>query len=460
MTQSTDGHNMSRSLISLLVFAFLCSFAGAARAEPHAPTTSPGVQIGITAHDMQHYAAIGRQVAKNPGANTVHFCWTTWDHIPASADDADRSVHYNSYDIPTGSLNQGATGIGVSRGDWARAGFCRMDTDSDNLAHMVFHQREIDDYLYNTWHLHFPVEGGDLHSDTVMMKPGIWPEEIEMMWPDVAVEQNHGAKDASTDIWHVIALGFVDVGGGYVVTNNHLWYWRYDAGAATPVWEGPVIIDSTRNLSYTLDADDNSDRVCLVYTSNFSTDGMNSLNNVAYRETQTSGLGWIHGVELGEVNKHFATCYSDPAGPQVWIETSVLYDHTGELHILYTEQRASGSEHIALKHWRKSRGTVRPVVFAWYDTGGDETLYDRATWGRVLNIGFISLSVGDGSTLCDGGAEDNTDYLYAVYGKLCGETLEEHADTSALGLCNAELYLTVSRDHGDFWSNPINLTNT
>ncbi|HUU44964.1 MAG TPA: hypothetical protein VM118_04460 [Acidobacteriota bacterium] len=449
MRHGTANHRLYRTWVTLGVIAILGASADSL------PAASPGLQIGITSYDMQHNAAIGHQVAKNPGANTVHFCWTMWDQIPATPEDYSHFVNYNSYDITTSQLNQGMNGVSVSYGDWARAGFCRIDTDSDNLAHLAMHQRVSVDDPYSAWHLLFPVEGSGLHFDNELAPPSGYPYASGALWADIAIEQNHGLKDAGTDIYHIIAIGICD--GCYPATPARLWYWRYDAGASTPIWEGPVLIDSTRNLSYTMDADDNSDRVCLVFTSNWCSDGLSCMNNVAYRETQTSGSGWLTGVELGEINKKFASYYGDPIGPSAWIETSVLYDQAGDLHILFAEQRESGSEQIALRHWRKSRNpggwpVSEPVVYAWYETPG--------TWGRVLNIGFISIGVGDGSTLCDGGGEDNSDYLYVVYGKLCGETPAEQADTSALGFCNAELYLSVSRDHGDFWSNPINLTNT
>ncbi|HUU45174.1 MAG TPA: hypothetical protein VM118_05515, partial [Acidobacteriota bacterium] len=76
------------------------------------------------------------------------------------------------------------------------------------------------------------------------------------------------------------------------------------------------------------------------------------------------------------------------------------------------------------------------------------------------NLSQVTLGVGDGSTLCQGGVETNEDYLYVVYLKLGGETPEEGADVSRLGYANGELYLTASRDHGLTWSPSLNLTDT
>ncbi|HUU45040.1 MAG TPA: hypothetical protein VM118_04840 [Acidobacteriota bacterium] len=417
---------------------------------------SPGIAIGITSYDAQADFAIGREVASNPGSETVHFLWTMWDIIPTAADEKNRYVNYNSWDKVSGSTNQGFNGATVTLGEFSRGGFCRIDVDGDNLCNGAFHQRIEDEFPYSTWYINFPIEGSALHIDKELQKPTLFPDEVEMRWPDVAVEQN-GGEDNASDILHVIAMGVKDARGEYAEPSNHLWYYRYNSGDPLPIWQGPVLIDSTRILGYTIDADDNSNNVCLVYHSDYSTDGMNGLNNIAYRESQTSGTGWITGAELGPLTKNFATsdynAYYNAAGPQAWTETSVAYDNAGDLHILFTEQRvANESEHIALKHWSKSRGTVRTVQIAYYDNYG--------TWARTLNLGHISLGVGDGATLCRGGIETNENYLYAIYTKLGGETPEEAQDMSQLGYSNGELWLTASNSNGDTWAPPTNLSNT
>ncbi|HUU46786.1 MAG TPA: hypothetical protein VM118_13735, partial [Acidobacteriota bacterium] len=409
---------------------------------------APGISIGITSYDSQANASIGRELASNPGSETVHFAWTMWDVIPTAADDVNRYVNYNSWDKVSGQTNQGFNGVSVSLGEFSRGGFCRGDVDGNNLFILALHQRIEADFPYSTWVLTFPIEGSALHTDLELTKPTLYPDEVEMLWPDMCVEQNGGGN--STDITHIICMGAVDAGSGYATPSDRMWYYRYNKGDALPAWVGPVLVDSSTNISWTIDADDGSDNVCLAYTSNYQTDGFNQINNIAYRESHTSGAGWLSGVELGEANKNFATSYSDAAGPNAWIETSVAYDHAGDVHILFTEQRGTGSEHLALKHWSKSRGTSRTVQITYYDNDG--------TWGRVLNIGGISLGVGDGATPC--GTEDNEDYLYACFIKLGGETSAEEQDMSQLGYANGELWLTASNSNGDTWAPASNLSNT
>ncbi|MBI3872074.1 MAG: hypothetical protein HY304_03235, partial [candidate division Zixibacteria bacterium] len=79
-----------------------------------------------------------------------------------------------------------------------------------------------------------------------------------------------------------------------------------------------------------------------------------------------------------------------------------------------------------------------------------------------LNLAKMTLGVGDGATLCNGGPGNGTnrDYLYVVYTQFGGPSAVEQADHSLEGYMNGELYLTVSNSNGNTWSSPRNLTNT
>jgi len=412
---------------------------------------SPGIAIGITSYDSQHNASQGHQVASIPGSETVHFAWTMWDVIPSSAEEINRFVNYNSWDKPSGSMNQGFNGWMVSLGEFARGGFVRVDVNSDNLFQITFHQRIESDYPYSAWYNFFPIEGSALHLDRELEKNPQYPDEVEHLWPDVAISRTPGG--GGTDVSHVIAEGTVDLGGGMATPSDRIWYWRYDWGAPVRAWEGPVLVDSSRNISYVIHTDGDSGKVAIAFRSSYSTDGYNEVNNVAYRESRNSGQSWLDGTGLGEAYKNFATTFDDPDGPQAFTEVSIAYDHRSYLHLIFLVQRvANVTEQMALYHWSNERGTLRPIATAHYDNPG--------TWSRGLNLGQISLGIGDGATLCRGGAQTNANYLYAVYTKLGGEAPEEQTDMSALGRSNGELYLSVSMDHGDNWSIPANLTNT
>ncbi|HUU44218.1 MAG TPA: hypothetical protein VM118_00680 [Acidobacteriota bacterium] len=403
---------------------------------------SPGVVAGITSYDFQHNEGQGHQVARNPGAEVVHMSWMYWDRIPTDIEEQDRFVRYNSYDVASGQFNQGFDGCAISLGDIARAGYTRLDVDRGNTAHVVFHQRTDIGFPYSSWHLAFPLEGSCLHMDEELHSGTLG----EILWADVAISQNAGSKSTG-DVRHVIAHD------GNLQTRNLITYWRYDEGAAAPAWEGPAIIDSNVIVGQVIDGDDRSDRVAIAYHSSWLEDGHNGVRNVAYRESATEGAGWIDGSELGPQTKNLISSYSDPEGAEAWVHISVAYDHASTLHIVWDEQRIRGvSEEIAIRHWNSVRGTMRPVVFGYYENPGVQFFN--------LNLTKITLGIGDGATPCQGGAQTNENYLYVVYTKMCGETEEERDDLSAQGFCNGELYLAVSNSGGNTWSPPLNLTNT
>ena len=410
--------------------------------------SSPGIQIGWTSYDIQQIHAMGRQIAKAPGGGTVHFCWTLSSDIPVY-DILERYATYNSWDIATGTLNQGPDGTTIALAHWARSGFCRIDADAENHAHMAFHQRSEPSFPYAAWRVEFPYVGWDLHLDYEV--PLGVPPWRESLYPNMAVQ--HLAQSGSGPVIHVIAIPGADLGGGLASIYEHLRYWRYDAGAPVPAWVGPVIIDSSNALSWVIDADDNSDRVALAFETNYLSGTSPWIHNIACYESQTGGLGWLDRTEIGEANRIVITSYNDTLGPMAWAELSIAYDHTSDLHLIWVEQRTAnvGSE-AAIRHWSRNRGTIRPVAYGYHS--------NNTEWYRQLNLAQVSLGVGDGSTPCRGGTETNEDYLYALYLKLGGETPVEQADTSIWGSANGELYLTVSHDGGDHWSLPINLTNT
>lgn len=400
------------------------------------PPPSPGIVLGLTSYDYQANDSPGHQVARMPGADIVHFVWMHWDRLPsAGVDYTDRFVAYNSYRISDGVVIQGFDGTNINLGDGARAGYPACDVWDDNSAQVVLHQREDVSLPYNPWHLAFPTPGSPLHINSGLggYGSGGCPE---VLWPKVAASRD-GSRTS-----HVLA---------HSNTNDCpldlLWYWRYDGTN----WTGPVIIDSTPQISYTIADDPTGDKLAVaVHVSNWSS--MNGINNVAYLESTTDGAGWIAGSETK--TKNVITNYDTDAGPGAFLHLAPAYDHSGILHIVWDEQEdANDNALTAIKHWNSQRQTIRTVALAYWET-------PLLTGVFNLNLAKISMGIGDGSTLCQGGAESNEDYLYVLYTRFGGPTPEEQADASAGGYYNGELYLSASTTGGNSWSAPVNLTNT
>ena len=420
------------------------------------PPTSPGEWIAQTAWDSQHNDSQGHQIARNPGEDFVHMVWTHWDVIPESIGDRDRFVNYASWNVlgpPGFELYPGFDGVSIGLGDFARAGFVRMDIDSDNLAHTVFHQYPDPGIAnYSAWHVFLPLEGGDVILLEQLPSIPNNPEVTETLWPDIAITQNHGAaKDVSTDVVHAIAS--VASCFQFCGVFDEIAYWRFDNN--NPGWSQPVLIDSTNGpLSYVIDALDGTDRVAVAFTQNYESQ-WNNLQNIVYRESTTGGLGWVNGAELGDANREYITNYTDnlTPGPQAWAHISIAYDHAAVLHLVWDEQRYADDEsQAAIRHWDDVRRTIDEV-----ETGYYENFFN---YPGHLNLNKITLGVGDGAAFCSDYGITNENFLYVTYTKNCGETAEEAADVSDFGFCNGELYITGSASDGQTWSKPINLTNT
>lgn len=399
------------------------------------PPPSPGIPIGYSTYDYQGNNSYGRHVARMPGADIVHFIWMAWDRIPTSVDDNDRYVAYNSFTISGDSLNQGIGGDFVGLGTLARAGYSTGDVFDDNTFQVVMHQRPDVSLPYGPWRLNFTTPGSSAHVDDELTGYGSGGCP-EVLWPSVAT-----SRDGDRTV-HVLAHSNVND-----CPVDLLWYWRHNG----TTWTGPVILDSTPQINYVLADDPTGDKVAVVVNvSNYVT--MNGINNVAYYESTTDGAGWISGSE--PKIKNVITNYNTDAGPGAWLHLTTAYDHAGILHIVFDEQEdANDNAKTAIKHWNSQRQTVKTVALGYWETPLLTGVYN-------LNLAKITMGIGDGSTLCQGGAESNEDYLYVLYTQFGGPTPEEQADHSLEGYYNGELYLTASATRGSTWSEPTNLTNT
>lgn len=431
----------------LLSLALVVGLAGDVVSDQKS-TSSPGIQVGITSWDWQHRHSQTRQIARLPGADVIHFGWTMTSYIPDW--EWTRYMGYNSWNESTATLSHGTDGDSIGPGPFGSAAYVCIDADGENRCHAVLQDAAEWELVFSAWHLAFPGVGSSTYEPyelPIMADP--LPDETDMLWPDLAVKRT---VVPSENVYHVIAMGAVYISGAYATPSERLFYWRYDESNPLPIWEGPVLVDSSSSLQYSIAADQNSDRIALAFATRYYYNDSIGVPNIAYRESQTSGSGWLSGAELGDVNRYYATTYSGPYGLRARGDISVAYNHQSDLHIVFSEDEYLAVGPVTIRHWSSSRMTVEAVVSALYPTAGS------GLW--VTNADHITLGIGDGSTPCDGGTTTNEDYLYVLYTKVGGETAAEAADTSARGYANGELYLVASPNGGSNWSLPINLTNT
>jgi hypothetical protein len=439
INESVTSNDFDRSIIREQQFQ---SDGGKMSPEHAPPPPSPGIPIAKSFSDYQHNNSQGYQVARTAGADIVHFTWMVIPYLCLGpnlnkdvACSIDRYVAYNSYTISTNTHNQGFGGHVVGLSVLARAGYPNGDVFENNAFQGTLHQRADVSLPYNPWRLNFTTPGNSSHVDESLggYGSGGCPE---VLWPRIAT-----SRDGDRTV-HIISHSNTND-----CVTDLLWYWRHNGTA----WTGPVIIDSTPQISHVLADDPSGDKMAVaVNVSNHAS--MNGINNVAYLESVTDGAGWISGTET--ITKNVITNYNDEDGPGAWLHLSTAYDNAGVLHIIWDEQRdAHDDDQTAIRHWNSQRQTVRTVALGHYDTPYLTGVFN-------LNLAKMTIGIGDGGTLCQGGAESNQDYLYVLYTQFGGTTPEEQADHSLEGRYNGELYLTVSATGGNTWSAPVNLTNT
>ena len=108
--------------------------------------------------------------------------------------------------------------------------------------------------------------------------------------------------------------------------------------------------------------------------------------------------------------------------------------HAGFQHLQFTGREVGQDSEIAERYFvladAADEVTAQDVVLGMAQRGVEVfglRLYDSGDPSAFLTELGVSYPIGDGATLCEGGAESNEDYLYVLYNKLGGETPEEQA---------------------------------
>ncbi len=415
-----------------------------------APPPSPGQDIGYTSYDAQAISSQGYNVARTPGGSRIHFAWTSFKYIPQPLEASDRFALYSGYydigDYPNMDDGTGYNGIEFT-GSTNYGGYSGIDVDNLNHAQIAMQQAENDFTLepYEPWHVQFPF-GDDIYQ--VYGLEGYDNSCLGSGWGRGGVLFPRLAADRSNEVLHEIAHTNIED-----CPDHKLWYWRYNPG--TYSWSGPALIGSTPDISYVLAADATSDKLAVV---THESDPGSSYTNVAYIQSITNGTDWLANPTMYPT-KTFITNYGPPATQSAWLHLTTTYDNSGNLHIMWDEQENANSEHIAIKHWSNNVPTPRTVALGYWDCPVSTGLYD-------LNLSKLTMGVGDGSTTCGGGSNNN--YVYVTYTQFGGNTPAQQNDYSSEysyegrngGYMNGEIYLAISNTGGNTWSPPVNLTDT
>lgn len=400
------------------------------------PTVSPGLDIGFTTYDYQANSSQAYNVARTPSGGFLHFTWMAFQVIPASVDDSERFVVYQALDPVTLDFNTGTGYNGANTtGASQRAGYCNIDVNVNNDAAVGMHMRENDALdPYKPWAVTFPFSPSAIPD--LLALGGYDGSCPEVLWPRLTM-------DRSNLFLHEIAHSNVND-----CPDEKLWYWRSDGSGA---WQGPGLISNTPEISYALAVDATSDRVAVAVHALAGT-----ATNVGYIQSNNNGTNWLSSA--APIAPTVLTNHVAGQPTEAFVHLTSTYDNSGVLHIVWDEWEI-GTRHTTLRHWNSSRNTIRPIAQGYWDLPRSSGVFNLA-------LAKPTMGIGDGSTLCQGGAQSNNNYVYVTYTQFGGLTAAELADYSAASAgrngeyMNGELYLAVSNSGGNTWSPPINLTNT
>lgn len=397
--------------------------------------------IGITVWDEQHVGTQQHRVSALSSDDCIHFSWTYSDHgSPFGYSRLEPYVVYTRWDPMTGRGGNAVFGAPDS------AAYTTIDVLTNGNAQVAYHR-------------YTPAPQVDVVPQQVPCQSGFGaPWGLEGRDPRTEypmIDVDHG----SPDVIHLAAVI------GDLISGYDLLYWRYDGSA----WQGPMMIDTTCTPSHTVVASPGSNEVSYVFARPQDGD-CSSAYEIVYYESQSNGLDWLTGTGLGAINRNQVTTYQATGGcgsvgtepcQSAYYDLTAIYDYDGTLHIVWPAwyrpdwpgewPRAQAD----LYHWDNQSASIHHIVDGRWppaETFGGHTAQFN------LHLAKPTLGVGNGALPCGDGT--NLNYLYLLYTQFGGYSAMEQDDRSLRGYYNGDLYFTVSRDGGQLWKTPDNLTNT
>lgn len=217
-------------------------------------------------------------------------------------------------------------------------------------------------------------------------------------------------RQSPSSLYHLLG------GAQYSFGNVALSYWR------TPI--GPA------NRRTVLSTDANEWEIATSPVSLRAAIVVSRSTDIVYFESTDGGVTWGGGGGFGTMH---SLGVQEPG-----TALSVAYDYADVLHILYESH--TGSRGVTLKHWSQPTG-ITAIAGATWEFPSIET--------ETRTISYPQLGVGEG---------DHENYLYALWSQFGKQG--DNSDTSAQGISNADLYLSISHNGGISWDSPRNVTNT
>jgi hypothetical protein len=446
--------------------------------------------LGQTSYDYQHNCTMGRQVEHrvgyvgNPTGTYIHFDWMSQlNQILGSQ----RGVGYQAYDLQ-GCTYSFAAGTGV-RIEGAYSGYVGMDAHNldamNSWAVPVAHQND-DGYYAKAYWDYF--EGGPVF--------GVFLSDAPTDRYGWYLNSGTGAPDANENIWpkhdwdidgadYVLHMVTAESGGALGDPQTISYYRRVGPyGADSGSWSNQHVIDTVENINVTVTSSPISNKVAIVW--NAPADWLRDtpdehasqlLNDIWFAIDTTNGANWLlnptDGIKDSSIGATVAiydmgpgnsydpniggnlTTYDSTSTFYAYCDISALWsikDAPADwLQIVWGGRRYDPTSSTpyyrrqgAMYHWNQKFDEIKPVVKAFWDTGGDCVPY---AWGT--DVAKMTISECDGKFyIC-----------YTQFGTTanpCG-TYDGTAGPQGRVLAG-QLYMTVYDEFYQGWDRPQTVT--
>jgi len=424
---------------------------------------SPGMQVGLTTFDIQHYGRMNRQVDWR-GTQNIHFSWTvqTESVYPGNAGTA-----YEIWDANDGTLEftgpSGGCDIHPRLGhNMNYSEHCGLDIAPDGRAIIVNHHSYSGNSLMTTVYPDF-LPLACFFSPYLSRLPDSLAEygtyeDCNFVWP--SMEWHVYGDDTVT---HVVAHE-----AGEPIGSHMMHYFRRVGGPESATWDyPPVSIDTVPATSGTVVASRVSSKVAIVWLANpgnFPGDpesadrGLQRLNDVYAMTSTDMGLNWSPKFNITQWD-------SSQSGWAAHADLSALITTDDYLHIIWDARRTEPDPYGGLGyyphfygsrlfHWDEFNNEIRTVKDANWDPPFEDDWCHGGDWNE-MSIVKMQLSECDGK-------------LYALFVQFndiangitddCHQRAFSRHEVS--GTANGELYISVSDNDGYNWDIARNLTNS
>ncbi|OGC91065.1 MAG: hypothetical protein A2W25_13995 [candidate division Zixibacteria bacterium RBG_16_53_22] len=405
---------------------------GGGHDDPITILTSPGEPLGSTYYDMQSNGSTGNRVALD-GLGGLHFSWTgASSSLPTSRHLYYKFISENGDSIPAvrlaGRDQSGFAGIAIFGGV--------VNPSSENCAIVGYHNSAIVD---DRFAVELTRGSGAFAIDSI----GFPSSPGQCLWPCISVDIN--------DNIHAVATRS-DIPEGAL--RYHI-YSRKAYGSS--LWSPALIIDSTYTVSPVITSSRVSSKTAIAWTSPTFQDSNEYDNDLVYLESP-DGVTWNVAGRVNITN-YPASAQGDTV-LRAYSDVDAVYDLDDHLHLIWNVSyvtRDTADKMVVL---------YRSALYHWTAQTGIDLIYDHPQWLWTCDMGAWNLSISKMSI----GVDPDSNFLYATFTRF--DVLDyAHFDTAngdpnpcggdnAMPCANGELFMTWSRDGGDTWVEPGNITDS